>query len=61
MYPGFVLIMYGKRCRHRNDGRDGSLYAQIPGDRRHTTLAQGPMGKHEAWSEDRSRAKGKYG
>lgn len=44
MYPGFVLIMFGKRCRHRNDGRDGSLYAQIPGDRRYTTLHRAPWG-----------------
>lgn len=34
----------GKRCRHRHDCRDGSGYAQIPGNRRHSTWA-GPPGE----------------
>ena len=45
VYPGFLLVRYGKTRRHGNDCHQGrSLYSQIPRNRRHGTL-QGHTGQ----------------
>ena len=47
LYSGFVLIRYGKACRHGNDCQEGrSLYSRISSNRSHNTPA-GPRGE---WS-----------
>ena len=43
MYSGFVLIRFGKTCKHRYDNHEGrSLCSQIPRNRKHTI----PCGTH---------------
>ena len=43
MYPGFILIRYGKTYRHRNDFHEGrSSYSQIPRNMKHTSPSVPP-------------------
>lgn len=55
-------MMSDERCRHGNDCRDGSIYAQTPGDGRHTTRHKATWGITRVAQEvGGRRAKGKWG
>lgn len=57
-------MMSDERCRHGNDCRDENIYAQTPGDGKHTTRHRATWGSNRVAQEAGGRkqeSKGKVG